>query len=222
QTAVYYVDQTAGNDANSGTSPSAPWKNSPGMSAYTGSGQLRPGDTVYFDKADTWTVSGVQGLYLVGGVTYIGDTWGGLGTRAIIRAASDLDSGVIRFRDHATIPTVFKGFNVDANGRVATGVDINHAHFTVMTGATKRVQNCEVHNVWSQVSLGQYKYGVIVSNHGGTGGYVENVEILDTVVHDVSRDAICLYPGDENADCRIKNITVRNSEAFNTGQDPGY
>src|SRR5215831_17013275 len=102
QGATYYVDQTAGNDANAGTSPAAAWKNSPGMAAYAGSGVLRPGDVVYFDRADTWVVTGPQGLYLTGGVTYIGDSWGTGTRRAILRAGTDLDAGVARFRDDPT------------------------------------------------------------------------------------------------------------------------
>ncbi len=221
QAITYYVDQTGGSDSNNGTSTSTPWKNCPGMSAYGGSGILRPGDTVYFNRGGTWQVSGEQGIYLVGGVTYIGNSWG-TGTRATIRASSDCDSGVVRFRDHATYETVFQGFDVDANKTVSTGVDINHAHWTLMNGATKRVRDCIVRNTWSRTSLGQYKYGLIISNHGGTGGYCENVEIIDTIVHDTSRDGLCLYPGDENANCRIKNITVRGCEVYNTGQDPDY
>jgi hypothetical protein len=56
--ATYYVDQTAGSDGNTGTSPTSAWKNAPGMAAYSWSGSLRPGDTVYFDRADTWVVTG--------------------------------------------------------------------------------------------------------------------------------------------------------------------
>jgi hypothetical protein len=219
--ATYYVDQTAGNDNNLGTSPGAAWKNSPGMIAYAGSGNLSAGDTVYFDRGDTWFVTGTQGIYLVGGVTYIGDSFG-TGTRATIRATADLDAGVVRFRDHATVATVFRGFDVDANHRVTNGVDINGAFCSALIGATKRVQNIVVHNTYSEQNSGQYRYGIIISNHGGTICNTENVEILDSIVHDTSRDAIVLYPGDENAACRIKNITVRNSEAYNTGQDPGY
>jgi hypothetical protein len=220
--ATYYVDQTAGNDSNSGTSPSAPWKNSPGMSAYSGSGTLRPGDVVNFDREDTWLVTGTQGIYLVGGVTYNGDSWG-TGTRATIKANANLEAGVVRFRDDANFETVFKGFNVDANGKVATGIDMNSAFYAgPLTGKMKRVQNSVVHHVWSSVAQGQYKYGIHISNHGGTAGEVANVEILDTVVHDISRDAIALYPGDENANCRIRNVTVRGSEAYNTGTDPQY
>jgi hypothetical protein len=219
--ATYYVDQTAGNDANNGTSPVTAWKNCPGMVAYSGSGSLRAGDTVYFDSSDTWLVTGTQGLYLTGGVTYIGNSWG-TGTKARIRANADLDAGVVRFRDHATMPTVFEGFEVDANGKVTNGVDINTAFWQLMNGATKRIKDCEIHHTWSRASLGQYRYGLIISNHGGTGGYAENVEVINCVVHDTSRDGLCLYPGDENADCRIKNILVRGCEVYNTGQDPDY
>jgi hypothetical protein len=220
--ATYFIDQTAGSDDNIGTRSGAPWKNCPGMSAYSGAGELAPGDRVYFNRGDTWLVSGEQGIYLRGGVTYIGNSWGAGSSKACFRANSDLDAGVVRFRDHPTNETVFEGFNVDANGKVATGVDINHRYWSLMNGATKRVKDCEVHHISSDQESGQYKYGVIVSNHGGTGGYAENVEIINCIVHDTSRDAICLYPGDENGNCRIKNITVRGCEAYRTGQDPNF
>jgi hypothetical protein len=218
--ATYYVDQTSGSDSNAGTA-SAPWKNCPGMSSYTGSRSLSPGDVVYFDRGDTWVLTGAQGLYLTGGVTYLGDSWGS-GTRATLRAGGNLDAGVVRFRDHASAPTVFRGFDVDANHTISTGIDVNHRYYTLMNGATKRIQNVVVHNVYSDLTQGQYKYGIIISNFGGTSGYTENVEVLDSVVHDTSRDAICLYPGDTSPDNRIRNILVRGNEAYNTGQDPNY
>jgi hypothetical protein len=220
--ATYYVDQTAGSDSNTGTNPGAPWKNCPGMSAYSGTEALGRGDTVYFNRDETWFVSGPQGIYLIGGVTYIGNSWGTGSGKARICANADLDAGVVRFRDHPTDETVFKGFNVDGNAKVTTGVDINHRYWSLMNGATKRLQDCEVHHTWSKQAFGQYKYGIIVSNFGGTAGYAENVEIINCSVHDTSRDGICLYPGDENENCRIKNITVRSCEVYNTGQDPDY
>jgi hypothetical protein len=192
------------------------------MSAYSGSGALHPGDAVYFDRSNTWPVSGAGGIFLTGGVTYIGNSWGSGTGKAHLQATSAMDSGVVAFTDDLTIPTVFKGFNIDANGQVTSGVNINWAHWWLQNGATKRVLDCDVHNVWSRTSLGQYQYGLIISNHGGSGGYCENVEILNCVVHDTSRDGICLYPGDENQNCRIKNIAVRGCEVYNTGQDPDY
>jgi len=221
---TYYVDQTSGNDNNSGSSPGAPWKNAPGMAAFSGSGVLSPGDTILFDNCDTWLTTGTQGIWLVGGVTYDGNAFGSCSPQygATIRASSANDAGVVRFRDHATIATIFRNFVVDANHTVSTGIDINHRFYSLMNGTTKRVQHVEVKNVASTASLNQYKYGIIVSNHGGTTGYAENVEILDSSVHDISRDGLCLYPGDGNADTRIRNILVRNNEVYNTGQDPTY
>lgn len=223
----YYVDQTGGSDSNSGTSASSPWKNSPGMVSYTGSGQLKAGDTVYFDRDDTWTVTGSsQGLFLVGGVRYIGDEWeadsGSTGRWATIKAGNDFNnSGVIRFRDHLTIQTLFKGFDVNANGMSANGIDINHGFWSLMNGATKRVENVEVHHVFTEQSKGEYKYGIAMSNWGGSSGILENVEIVNCSVHDIGRDAIVLYPSDD-PNSRIGNITVRGCEVYNTGQDPNY
>ncbi len=222
QSATYYVDQTDGSNSNNGTSPSSPWLSVPGMAGHSGSGTLSAGDTVYFDSADTWNVGGGSwGFYLVGGVSYIGNEWGS-GTRARIRATTGFEAGTIRFKDHPTVETVFKGFEVDVNGQVATGIDVNTGFWQLMNGATKRIEDNIVHGVYSEVSRGEYRYGIIVSNHGGVDGYAENVEIIDNVVYDISRDAICLYPGDENANARIRNILVRGNEAYGTGTDPGY
>jgi hypothetical protein len=216
---TFFIDQATGNDSNSGTI-SSPWKNCPGMEAFTGSGSLLPGDTVYFNSSAKWVVTGKQGIWLVGGVTYIGDTWG-FGLRAEIRAGTDLPGGVVRFRDHENLPTVFKGFNIDANRKLANGVDINYTESVMMNRALKRVENCDIHHVWSRTSMGQYKYGIIISNYAGPKGYCENVEVINCKVHDISRDIICLYPSDREGS-RIRNITIRGCEAYNSGQDPDY
>ncbi len=222
QAATYYVDQASGSDANAGTSQTSPWANAPGMSAYRGKGKLVAGDTVFFRNSGTWLVTGTQGIYLVGGVKYVGNGWG-TGSRARLKAAGDLASAVVRFSDHATIPTVFQGFDVDANGKVANGVEMNHSFYAgPLTGAVKRVDNVVVHNVWSRASMGQYKYGVIVSNHGGTAGEVANVEILNSTIRDISRDGLPIYPGDSNANCIVRNVVVRGNTVYNTGQDPDY
>ncbi|MFO1152694.1 MAG: LamG-like jellyroll fold domain-containing protein [Rhodospirillales bacterium] len=227
--AVYYVDQTAGNDSNPGTM-AQPWKNVPGMNgtaAHTGGHSLSAGDTVYLDRDDTWTTTGSpQGFYLVGGVRYIGDEWeadgGTTGRRAKIRAGNDFnENGVVRFRDHPTEATVFKGFEVDANSMSANGIDVNHGFWSMMNGATKRIENVEVHHVYSEQAKGEYKYGIAMSNFGGNNGILENVEVVNCSVHDVSRDAIVLYPSDD-PNSRIGNIKVQGCEVYNTGQDPGY
>src|SRR5205823_5151543 len=83
---TYYVDAQAGSDRNAGTDPNAPWQHCPGMAAYGGAGALRPGDTVYFNRGQTWGLSGPQGLYLTGGVTYRGDAWGSGSAKAHLQA----------------------------------------------------------------------------------------------------------------------------------------
>jgi len=222
-----YVDQTAGNDANAGTANS-PWLRCPGMVGWTGSATLQPGDIVYFDRSDTWDMgqnSGGPGLELRAGVHYIGDEWDpeAVGTgRAILRATGRHAAGVVRiWEDHATLPTWIEGFEVDANGQRANLIDINHAFWkTGLTKAVKRIEDCIAHGNSGNGSEGDYKYGIIVSDHSpDASGWVANVEILNTVVYNVARDGICLYPGDNGM---ISNVVVRGCEVYDTGNDPSY
>ena len=224
---TYYIDFNTGSDNSTGTSPTAPWKHAPGMTAYTGSGSLQPGDTVYFNSGETWLTTGNWGLSIVGGVTYIGDTWPSTGSRAIIRLnAQPADPyGVISWmQDNATIPTTLQGFDVDANHYYSDGISVNHAHYgpAPLTGALKTLNNVVVHNVASTAANGQYAYGISVSNHGGTTGQVSNVLVENSVVHDTSRDGLVIYPGDENQQCTVSNVTLRNNVVYNVGQDSTY
>ena len=225
QAATYYASPS-GSDTNSGTSPSAPWQNCPGMTAYSGSGSLKRGDVVYFDSGGTWLTTGAWGLSIVGGVTYIGDTWPSAGSRATIRlGAQPTDPyGVVDWRrDDATTPTTLQGFDLDANHYYSDGVSVNHAHYLApLLGALKTIDNVVVHNVASTASMGQYAYGIIVSNHGGTNGQVSNVLVQNSIVHDISRDGLLMYPGDENQQCTVSNITFRNNVVYNVGQDTTY
>ncbi len=222
-----YVDQTAGNDANAGSAAS-PWRRCPGMVGWTGSATLQPGDTVYFDRSDTWDIaanSGGAGLDLKAGVHYIGDEWdpqsGGAG-QATLRATGRHEAGVVRFwEDHASIPTWLEGFEINANGYRANLIDINHSFWkTGLTKATKRVEDCVAHGNTGNGSEGDYKYGIIISdNSPDASGWVANVEILNTKVYDTPRDAITMYPGNSGM---ISNILVRGCETYGTGTDPSY
>jgi hypothetical protein len=225
--ATYYVDFGVGNDSNPGTVAS-PWKRCPGMVGWAGAAKLQPGDTVYFDRADTWDIPAIAygpGLEVGGGVHYIGNQWNpqGVGTsQAILRATGTHESGNVRFwADHATIPTVIEGFEIDGNGYRANGIDVNHAHWTTgLTHAVKRVTNCVVHGQTGNGSQGDYKYGVIVSDHSpDASGWVANVEILDTLVYNVPRVGITIYPSDTGM---LSNIVVRGCEIYNTSADPSY
>lgn len=224
---AYYVDDTAGSDGNPGTL-SSPWRRCPGLVGWSGSATLRAGDTVYFKRTGVWTIpqnlSGA-GLDLKGGVQYIGDQWNpgaGASGRAILRATGRHEAGVVRiWEDHESLPTSIEGFEIDANGQRANLVDINHAFWKAgLTRAVKRIKNCVAHGNTGNGSEGDYKYGIIVSDHSpDASGRVANVEILNTVVYNTPRDGICLYPGDSGM---ISNIVVRACEVYGTGTDPSY
>jgi hypothetical protein len=102
-------------------------------------------------------------------------------------------------------------------------VSVNHAHYLApLLGALKTINNVVAHNVASTASMGQYAYGIIVSDHGGTNGQVSNVLVQNSVVHDISRDGLLMYPGDENQQCTVSNVTFRNNVVYNVGQDTTY
>ena len=225
QAATYYVSPS-GSDSNSGTIPSAPWHNCPGMTAYSGSGSLKAGDVVYFDSGGTWLTTGAWGLSIMGGVTYIGDTWPAAGSRATIRLnAQPADPyGVVDWRrDDPTTPTTLQGFDLDANHFYSDGVSVNHAHYLApLLGALKTINNVVAHNVASTASMGQFAYGIIVSDHGGASAPVSNVLVENSIVHDISRDGLLMYPGDENQQNTVSNVTFRNNVVYNVGQDSTY
>lgn len=219
---IYYV-ASSGDDTNNGTTTGTPWNNCPGMQDWSGSESLQPGDTVYFNNTDTWEASeGLAVLQVTGGVHYDGTTWG-TGIRAIFRTTADLNRSVIAMlKDHATIPTVVKGFEVDAGGTITTGIGINHPQMeNTLLGATKRIEDCIVHDVMSSSAQNTYKYGIVVSNWG-VQYQVKNVEILNCKVYNISRGCINLYPGNDTGANWVENALVRGNECWNAGMDPDY
>jgi len=221
--ATYFVDQSNGKDSSSGLTSDTPWKNCPGMSTYTGSGVLKPGDTVFFDSADSWTSSGTSVINAVGGVTYIGDSWG-VGTRATLKAIGECTTGVINIMsDDSVHETAFQGFEVDGNNQVTSGVAINYGpgKSRRLTGAVKRIENCIIHDCYSNQNRGEYHYGIIVSDDGGKY-YVENIELINNTVYNIGRDGICLYPPWNCTSCQVGKAIVRGNEVYNTGTDPNY
>jgi hypothetical protein len=225
----YFVDAISGSDQNPGTA-SSPWRRCPGMAGWSGTAVLQAGDTVYFNRGQTWDVgvpagSLLPGFELVGGVRYVGNEWnpqGGSQARAILRATARHEAGNVRFwQDHESLPTEFVGFAVNGNGFRSNGIDINHSFWrTGLTRAVKRIRDCVVHGQRGNGSEGDYKYGIIVSDHSpDASGQVANVEILDTTVYDVPRSGIALYPGDRG---RISAVTVRGCTVSSPTGDPSY
>lgn len=224
--ATYYVSNNNCSDSNTGYENS-PWCHCPGMNGWTGNTTLNPGDIVFFDSGDTWSASsGGYILNLTGGVSYVGDSWGS-GTKAKFIAYNNLGAApgsMVNFhQDHPTYPTVFQGFELDGNGQFVNGIGFNRSiSYGLMTGATKRVQNCSVHD---QNSTGGYTYGIIVSHFlvPNPENYItENVEILDNIVYNQGRTGITIYTSNTNDNCRIGNMLIRGNETYNTALAPDY
>jgi hypothetical protein len=221
----YYVDinHPLASDSNPGI-VSLPWKHAPGMPDWTGTADLQAGDVVYFNNAATWTsADGYAVLQVEGGVTYDGKTWGS-GNRAVFRASGGLSRSVINYMDdHPTEPTVVRGFEVDANDQLTSGIGINWPQATGdLTGAAKRVEDCVVHGVYSRSSLGQYEYGIVISSGWGGNRTVSNVEVIDCEVFDISRGGVNVYSANDDPNSGINNVLVRGCDIRATGTDPNY
>jgi hypothetical protein len=214
--ASYYVSN-GGNDNAAGTQGS-PWARCPGLIGWSGSATLNPGDIVYFDSAGAWSGSGDVVLVLTGGVTYDGRAWG-TGTRAEIRASGYIGSSraIIGVNsDHPTIPTVARGFDVDAAGGSCPGIAMPYSgYWEDLTGATKRIEDCIVHDCGPS----GYSYGIIITNESGYT--TSNVEIINCVVYNTLRTCISLYPGNTTNASSLINVLVRGCEAYNAGLDSG-
>jgi hypothetical protein len=204
---TYYVS-TTGDDRNSGTSPSTPWKHCPGMTGWSGSTTLSNGDTVLFRSQDTW--SGTPNGFLqttTAGVTYDGGTYG-TGTRATIQASADAVPGSwpLVLLNHSN--TVFKNFDLDGNNKNCSGVQA--------MSESGNTTNIEINNVivHDTGSSDDYQYGILVGS--ASGNRTDDVRVINCVVHDVGHEGICLYPSSAPGN-QISNITVRNCKVYNTG-----
>jgi hypothetical protein len=206
--ATYYVDNTlsSASDNNSGTQQ-APWQHCPGLSGWTGNATLRAGDIVRFNSAGTWKGSGGNALLeAAGGVTYDGSTWGG-GTRATLQAAGSFARAIVSIRDDdPVIATVVKGFNINGNGTSNSGLNVNWPSSVTLTGATKRIENCDIHDL-RPIKGGAARYGIKVG--ATTAGNTRNVEIIGTKMHDVSTTGIAIYAAVNCPTCLIENVTIR-------------
>jgi hypothetical protein len=76
QAATYYIDYNGGNDSNSGTSKSAPWKHCPAMEPFSGSYTHQDGDRFIFKGGVTWPRAAVPLYITVGGAAGNHDYYG--------------------------------------------------------------------------------------------------------------------------------------------------
>ena len=219
--ATYYV-QNGGNDEAAGTE-GAPWAYCPGLVGWSpgaSGNSISANDTVYFDKGDTWSIgTNTYILTVTGGVHYIGDTWGSGGTRAIILSLGGsprVEAIVYIDDDDATYDTIVEGFDLDANDLgCAAIVGIGYpSQSQNLTGATKRIENCLIHD--NDASNGVFDYGLIVSARGSYE--IDDVEFINNTVYNIGEECISAYSETGQSGFN-DNILIRGNTVYNSGQD---
>ena len=254
----YYITDNSCDDNGPGTQEQ-PWCHAPQMEGWSGSISLNPGDTVYFNSSGSWNHIGDDPfLWIEGGVKYTGDEWGN-GTRAKFTMDTSYPCPppgnghaiIAWYEDDTFYETVFKGFEIDFQEECATGIGINFAAGILwdsrvhgdLIGATKRIQNCYLHNHYN---VDAWHYPIIIATGPYTcdnppfiglspledypcGWNSSNIEILDNIITDTARDAINLYPAnnENHIDNSISNVLIRgnkisfiNCDALPCGSNP--
>jgi hypothetical protein len=149
----YYVDFSAGSDANNGTAKATPWKYCPGMLGATGlaASHTWGADTFFFKGGVTWDSTAFPmevhaGAYWDGGYTFtIDSTWynGGTFTRPIFDIQYKILPQVVKsfFKSH---PILFNGFEIEHQNGNATDSS-NSITFSLSGCDSFTVQNTYCH-----------------------------------------------------------------------------
>lgn len=179
----YYV-KTGGNDAAAGTSDGTAWAHHPWMSTWTGSVTLQPGDNVYMNKGDTWSIDSPVAPYMT--VTqsgtagnYITTSSYGTGAKPILTITTDTTKQVIYGPGKSYIK--FDGLEIVGSSRVFIENVRTHVGIyfgDVGAGSVSHdwvITNCTIHN---------FKFGGIYGNRN-----CYNITIGDTTATAVATDA---------------------------------
>jgi hypothetical protein len=202
---VYYV-KLGGNDSADGLSDETAWATIAKVGA-----TVTNGDTVYFRSQDTWTDATPPVLTATSGVTYDGASYGS-GTRATLKATGDNTSGgAVKI---AASNVVFKGFDVDGNSQIISGIDMCSYCYASFDNVT--IDNCIVHDIVSSSSE-LYIRGIYVGTVGGDGYTVSNITIKNTTVHTTSFAGIVIYPTWVRSGHKVDTVLVQNCTVYNTG-----
>ncbi len=206
---TYYIDYANGSDSNSGTSPSQPWKHSPGDPNATSNPQsvtLKPGDTIAFK----------------GGVVYQFPSSGGY----IAALASGSAGSPITYISGNLLPTpwpdsssraVIDGTNSSANDTNANDGIISLGGYSWLV-----VNGFEIRNSPPFVDANQMAYTAGIAWAGQTAGS-GNITIEDNYIHDLTMDGVyilgkwALAPADQvptNFDIRGNTILRTNGHGL--------
>lgn len=189
--ATYYIDSTAGNDSNSGTSPSTAWQSLEKVNATT----FQPGDRILFKAGCSWTGT----LYPKGSGTHgnhITIDMYGTGNKPIINgngkaysAEDPIDSAVylcnqdfwtirnLEITNDSAIPDKRAGIHVE-------GTRGNHGDITI--------QSCYLHNIANDGNSGYHPMAAIVVWSRSYASAFKNILIDNNMISNTSGAGINL------------------------------
>lgn len=118
--------------------------------------------------------------------------------------------------DDATYETVVKGFEVNVNDQFASGITLNRSSSKDLVGATKRIENCIVHDVDPSSAAGYY--GILVS--AARNYDTENVEVLNNEVYNTPYTALAIYEQyGGTTTSQVRNVTVSRNTVHDSGEN---
>jgi hypothetical protein len=205
---TYYVDCGAGNDANSGTSASAPWGSLTNVNSIT----FQPGDTILFERGSVCTGQlKPQGSGTSSAVITLADY--GDGPLPIISAGTNPSALTLSDQSYWEIKnletTGGNPYGIWVTGNTANAV-INHVYLS----------NVVVHDVTGTPT--QKASGLIVFNTSGAGESFNDILVDGATAYNTSQWAGIYAAGatwSSAAGMKGTNITVQNSTVHDVGGD---
>ncbi|HKI44986.1 MAG TPA: right-handed parallel beta-helix repeat-containing protein, partial [Balneolales bacterium] len=185
-----------------------------------------------FNPSGTWQQSDNSTLLsLKGGVTYDGCSWKNdsclpeqMSQKATFKMLGDYTAnkdrpGLVIFRDdNPTIETVLKGFEIDGNKKLISGITVNWPGSTKsLNGQIKRIEGCYIHDFGSPPTT---PFGIYSLKVGANKDYTtENIEIIDNRVEDAPRACISIYDAVSDGAHEIKNVLIRGNRVTRGGNN---
>jgi uncharacterized repeat protein (TIGR02059 family) len=167
----YYVKNT-GNDSNTGLSDAQAWAHHPWMSTWTGSVVLKPGDNVYMNRGDIWSIenpntpfmtienSGSQG-------SPITTTAYGSGAVPIIKISTATDKSVVFTRGQSFL--VFDNLHIQHHSGTFCNTSERNGIFFYNGSHDITITNCEIDNIPNTAILGTPNcYNIIIGDTTAT------------------------------------------------------
>jgi hypothetical protein len=196
----YYV-KTGGDDSNTGLSDAQAWAHHPWMSTWTGTVTLKPGDIVYMNKGDTWTIANPVAAYMTVGQSgasgnYITTTAYGTGAKPIINISTNSAYPVISAdsKNYIKIDNLEITHYDEATGAgTQNGIKVTHSgtdppHDWVIT-------NCTIHNIpYNGIYFAANAYNVTIGD--ATATTTATTTSYSNLIYDCGYAGIILQGGD--------------------------